>query len=97
MRRRDHTHIHLARRQRPDPQHFLILQSAQQFGLRAERHVADFVQKNRALIGEFEQPHLILRGPVNDPRTCPNSSLSNKRLDHRRAVQHHEPSVAPPD
>ena len=31
-----------------------LLQGAQEFGLQGQRHIADFVQKQRAAIGEFE-------------------------------------------
>ena len=58
---RDHAHIHLARGQRSHALHFLVLQHAQQLGLRRQRHVADFVQEQRAAVSVFEQSGFIVR------------------------------------
>ena len=93
MRGRDHPHVHLARHQRPHPQHFLVLQRAQQFRLRAERHVADLVKENHAFVGELEQPHLVLRGARKSASHMAEQLALEQRLHHRRTVHHHEPPV----
>ena len=40
----------------------LILQYVQQLGLQERRHLADFIQKNRSLVAEFEFSRLGVRG-----------------------------------
>ena len=37
----------------------LFLQDAQELGLQIERHLADFVEEDRARAGHFEQPRLV--------------------------------------
>src|SRR5690242_17535726 len=54
--------IDFPRRQRADTQDFLILQYAQQLGLRAQWHVTDLIQENGALVGVFKKPRFILLG-----------------------------------
>ena len=77
MRRGDHPDIHLARGQRPNRHNLLVLDRAQQLGLRRQRHVPNLIQKERSSIGKLKQPGLVPSAPVNAPRTWPNSSLSN--------------------
>ena len=48
---RHHAHVHLHRRPGAHRLEALLLQCAQHFGLRAQAHVADFVQENRSAIG----------------------------------------------
>ena len=43
-------HVHLDRPRSAEPLEFALLQGAQQLGLQVERHLADFVQKQRALV-----------------------------------------------
>ena len=37
-----------------EPLKLALLQNAQQLGLQIERHFADFVEQNRAAVGQFE-------------------------------------------
>ena len=39
-----------------DPTEAAIVEEAQQLGLQVRRHLADFVEKYRALVGQFHQP-----------------------------------------
>ena len=51
---RDHAHVDAFSGQRAHPLHFLILQHAQKLRLRGQRHVPDFVQKQRAAVRVLE-------------------------------------------
>ncbi len=51
-----HAHVHGDGRIRTHPLHFALLQGAQQFGLKRQGHLADFIQKQRAAIGLHEAP-----------------------------------------
>ncbi len=76
---RNDADVHLARRERTHALHFLVLQHSQKFGLGGERHIADFVEEQRAPIGVLgTNPALSLVAPVNEPLTWPKSSLSNR-------------------
>ncbi len=52
--RRDQAHIDLVLAVRADALQLPVLQHAQQLGLHDERQFADFVEKERAAIGQFE-------------------------------------------
>ena len=39
-----------------------VLQNAEQFGLRADRHLADFVQQYGAVLGQLETARVSLHG-----------------------------------
>jgi hypothetical protein len=52
------------------------LQRAQQPGLRLHRHVADFVEEQRAAGRLLELADVRATAPVKAPFSCPNSSLS---------------------
>ena len=54
MRRHHHAHIHRGRLVAADSLHFSLFQHAQQLGLHGQRHVADFVQKDRAALRLFK-------------------------------------------
>ena len=81
--------LQVAIRGRQDPhveRHLLVaadradlpfLQGPQQFGLHRQRHLADFVQQQRAAVGLQEQPLRSARASVKAPRAWPNNSLSS--------------------
>ena len=49
-------YVHFPRTRRPDPLELPGLQHAQELGLLRQRQVGDFVEKERAAVGEFEPP-----------------------------------------
>ncbi len=57
--RRDHAHIHALGFGRSHALHFAYLQHAQHFGLEIQGHVGDFIQEQRAAVGQFEAAHAI--------------------------------------
>src|ERR1700675_3022194 len=50
----DDTDIYASRSRASETFEFLLLQNAEKLGLQFEREVADFVEKERAAVGEFE-------------------------------------------
>ena len=50
----DETHVHLDRAGAAETFELVLLQHAQNLGLRARAHVADFVEEQRAAVGLFE-------------------------------------------
>ena len=73
----DDPHIDVAGACLSDALELTLLQHAQQLALQFERDVADFVQKQRAAIGQFEPPGRSRSAPANAPLACPKNSLSN--------------------
>src|SRR4029077_16017960 len=54
----ENSNINLHRSREAHRQNRLLLQNAQQFRLQAQRHFADFVQKDRTASGSLEKPLL---------------------------------------
>ncbi len=54
--RTDDADIHRDRLVGADGDHHAVFEDAQQLGLHRQRHVADLVEKQRAFVGDFEQP-----------------------------------------
>ena len=52
--RREDADVHVARARRADALELAGLEHAQQLRLQVERHVGDFVQEQRAAVGELE-------------------------------------------
>ena len=52
-------HIHAARGRRADAFEFAGFERAQKLGLQIHRHVGDFVEEERAAVGELEAAHAI--------------------------------------
>src|SRR6266702_2567472 len=65
--RRDDAHVALDGMVAADTLEFLFLQYAQKLGLEGGRDFADLVEKNRALVGEFEAP----LARINRAGKCP--------------------------
>jgi len=62
-----------------EPFEFLLLKHAKKLRLKFEGKVADFVEEERATVGESKRPIFWLMAPVNAPRSCPKSSDSRRR------------------
>src|SRR5258708_32623791 len=58
----EHANINLARLRRANALHLAGLQHAQQFGLLLHRNVGDFIEKQRAVIGEFKTSNAVGAG-----------------------------------
>src|SRR6266704_2122009 len=62
IRSRKQTHVNLPRLRRSHPLKLSGLQDSQEFWLQIERHISDFVEKQRAAISQLEPPHAIRLG-----------------------------------
>src|SRR5579863_2381097 len=62
------------------------LKHAQQLGLKAERHVADFVEQQRAAIGLGEETFARLDGACEAPARVPENLPFEQFLRDRRRV-----------
>src|SRR5215468_3152125 len=54
----DHSHVHLHRAGSTDALHFTLFQHTQELRLHRERHIADFVEKERAAVCLLEFPEM---------------------------------------
>src|SRR5580704_16115534 len=59
MRGGDEAYVNFMSAVAAEPLKFLLLQNAQQLRLKFERDIADFVQKERALMCELKAPHFV--------------------------------------
>ena len=73
---RDHAHVHRNVALAAEAAHGMILQHAQQFGLRRHRHIADFVEQNRTGMRLFKASRMTLHSAGERAFSCPKSSLS---------------------
>jgi len=83
--RRHEPNVRSDRSSASNPLEFLVLDCAEQFRLEFERHLADLIEKQRALVGQLEysvsmciRPILCAEAPVNEPFSWPNNSLSRR-------------------
>jgi hypothetical protein len=74
----DHAHVGAQRVVAADAVELAVRQHAQQARLQVERHVADFVEEQRAASACSKRPRRMVCAPVNAPRSWPNSSDSSR-------------------
>ena len=92
--RGDDLHVHASRLERAHALHLAKLQDAQQLGLHGERQLAHFVQEQRAVLGELEQPLLRVDGAGERAAHVAEQLALEQRLDDGRAVDRDEATVA---
>ncbi len=90
IRGREDPHVHLDRLVRADPRDLAALQHAQQLDLRGGRHVAYFVQKQRAAVGIFELADAVGRGVGERPANVAEQFAFQNVLAERCAVERYE-------
>ena len=66
--------------------HFAVLQHAQQFGLRRRGHLADFIEQQRAAVGEFKTSDAPFRRARKSPALVAENLALHQRFRNRRAV-----------
>jgi len=86
VRSGDHAHIHLAHGRRANTLDFLVLQRAQQLGLRGKRHVPDFIQQQRAAVRVFKQADLVCHRAGKGSLHVAEQLAFKDGFHHRRAV-----------
>ena len=77
MRSRNNAHIHPHRFVVSHALQLSALYKAQQLRLQPQRHLANFVQKQRSPVGRFDAPNASLYSPGKRARVCPNNSASS--------------------
>ncbi len=85
--RDDQAHIDLVFAVRADALQLAVLQHAQELGLHGERQLADFVQKERAAIGEFEFAAPVGKRARDRAAHVPEQLAFDECIRQRRAVQ----------
>jgi len=90
MRRGDHADVDLTGLQRTEALDLLILQGAEQFALRRQGHVANFVEKEGAVVGVLKQADLILGRPGKGTFDVAEQLAFKQRFDEGRTVQRNE-------
>ena len=68
----------------------LLLQQPQHLWLRRQRHVADFIEEERSVVGLLKLADAAAVGPGEGSFSWPNSSLSKQSLGNRGAVDRQE-------
>ena len=95
IRGRQNPHIHFHRLVRADARDLAALQHAQQLDLRRNRHVADFVQKQRAAVGVFEFALPIGRRIGERAANVAEQLALQNVLAQRRTIERHERPLLP--
>ena len=81
-----HSDIELARTYRSDWLDFMRLQDAQQLALHGERHLADFIEKDRAALGMLEKPGTSLVRASESPFHVAEHLALGQRFRNSRAI-----------
>ncbi len=84
---RDQAHIHRNRFDAAHPQKRALFDETQQLDLHAERHFADFIEKDRPLVGGFQQTDLGFRGPGEGPFFVAEEFVGDQLLGESAAVE----------
>ena len=72
-----------------------LLQESQQLGLQARRHLADFVEEQRAALGHLDAPRLIADGAGEGALGVAEELAGQKLLGEGGAVDRYEGALAP--
>ena len=94
VRRGDHAHIHLDRHVPAHALERVPLQHAEELRLRAERHLADLVQEDGAVVGGLELPDHALGRAGERPLLVTEQFAFQQRFGERGAVEADERAVA---
>src|SRR5450432_149373 len=84
--------VNFARAERADALDLLVLQYAQQLGLSAHWHIANFIKKQRSLVCVLSQTTLVLVCSGKSSAYMAKQLALKQRLNHGRTIQHNVPS-----
>src|SRR5580698_6337398 len=84
---RDETDVHFVSAVAAEPLEFLLLQDAQQFCLKFEWNVADFIQEERTLVRKLKTPGLLRDRSGERPFFVPEQLAFEKPKRNCGAVQ----------
>ncbi len=80
----------------PRRMNFAIVQIFEQLGLQSQRQIADFVQEERTLVGQFEQPRFaLLAGPGKGPALIAEELRLQQTFRQGRTIDGDERLFAP--
>ena len=74
----EHADVRLERLIATDAAELAFLQHAQELALHGQRHVADFIEEERAAVALLEAADALATAPVKAPFSWPKSSLSRR-------------------
>ena len=89
VRRGDHARIDRNRFRAADALNLPLLQNAQQFGLRFERQLADFIQEDGPAMSLFKVPRARIRRARKRALRVPEQFRFHQVLRNRRAIDRH--------
>ena len=89
----DNAHVHLQRRGAAHALEALLLERAQNLRLQRQRQIADFIEKQRAAVGELELPRLAVGGAGERPLLVAEQLGLEQRLRDGRTIDRHERAV----
>src|SRR5882724_1584146 len=95
VRRGDHADVHFYGLRSTDTKEAAILEHAQQFHLRRERHLAYFVEEDRAAVRQLEPSQATLGGARERALLVAEQLALEQRLGQRRAVYGDEGLAVP--
>ena len=90
MGRRNDAHIDLVRRTGAQRANFAVLQHPQQLDLQRQRQVADFVEQQRAAVGDVKQPRMVAISPGERAFAIAEQFAFQQTFGKGRTVLHHE-------
>ena len=91
IRGRDDAHVDADRLVVADAGDLVLFQHAEQLDLRAHRHVADFVEEQRAAVGELERADAVAVGVGEGPFHVAEQLALDEVLGHGGAVEGDDP------
>src|SRR5271155_5482632 len=94
MRGCDQPPVNLMGAVAPEPLEFLLLQNAQQFGLKFQRYIANLVKKQRAFVGQLEPSRFLRDGACECSSFVAEQLALEKSKRNRGAIQFHERLLA---
>ena len=95
MRGANDAHIDVDRLVLADAANLAALQHAQQLGLHRFGQLADFVEKDRAAVGDFEQADAMLVGAGERAFAMAEQLAFDQRLGQRAAIDRHKRHLGP--
>ena len=90
---REHAHIHRRFGLTAQPPDLAVLEHAQQLGLRGRGHFADFVQKQRAAVGQFKAADAPLGGARESSPLVAEDFALHERFRNGGAIDGHKRPV----
>jgi hypothetical protein len=82
----EHAHVHRRFHLAAEAAYLVVLEHAQQLRLRRSRHLANFIEQQRAAIGKFEAAEAAFRGAREGPALVPKNFTFHQGLWNGRTI-----------